>query len=118
MLFSTHVLPEVERIADAVAIIRAGRLIALSPVSDLLDRARHRLEFRFSAPINKSLFAGVPGVVEIDVSGQTATIAVDGPVDKAIRAALNGPSLIRVGTAGDELEDLFLSLYGGGQETH
>ncbi|MEP6753784.1 MAG: ABC transporter ATP-binding protein [Candidatus Dormiibacterota bacterium] len=117
VLFSTHVLPEVERIADAVAIIRAGRLVALSPVNDLLDRARHRLEFRFSAPITKSLFDGVPGVVEVEVNGQTATIAVDGPVDKAVRAALNGPTLIRVGSAGDELEDLFLTMYGSGQET-
>ncbi|MGH7862058.1 MAG: ABC transporter ATP-binding protein [Candidatus Dormibacteraceae bacterium] len=116
VLFSTHVLPEVERVADAVAIIRAGRLIALSAVSDLLDHARHRLEFRFSAPITRSLFAGVPGVVEIDVSGQTATVAVDGAVDKVIRAALMGPSLIRVSSAGDELEDLFISLYNPAQE--
>ncbi|MGH7763895.1 MAG: ABC transporter ATP-binding protein, partial [Candidatus Dormibacteraceae bacterium] len=48
VLFSSHVLPEVERLASRVAIIRAGRLVTLSTVDQLLDRARHRLELRYA----------------------------------------------------------------------
>src|SRR5215813_2632729 len=63
VLFSSHVLPEVERIADRVAIIGAGRLVSESTVDDLFDRTRHRLELRFAEPVPAGLFDGVPGVV-------------------------------------------------------
>jgi ABC-2 type transport system ATP-binding protein len=111
VLFSSHVLPEVERVASRVAIIRAGRLIAMSPVDDLLDRARHRLELRFSDHVPKDLFREVPGVVGAELDGRTATITVDGPVGPALRAASSGASLVRVSNPSDDLEELFVSLY-------
>jgi ABC-2 type transport system ATP-binding protein len=111
VLFSTHVLPEVERIASLVAIIRAGRLVTVSSVDALLDRARHRLEFRFTQPVPRSLFDGVPGVLAAEVDHHTATVTIDGPEGPALAAAAAGPGLLRVSPAGDDLEDLFLSLY-------
>jgi ABC-2 type transport system ATP-binding protein len=111
VLFSSHVLPEVERLADRLAIIRRGTLVAIGPVRDLLDRARHRLELRFARPVSQRLFEGVPGVARVEVHGDVAEISVDGPVGPALAAALRGPALLRVSSAGDDLEDLFLSLY-------
>jgi ABC-2 type transport system ATP-binding protein len=111
VLFSSHVLPEVERVAARVAIIRAGRLVTVSSVEELLDRARHRLEFRFADAPPGDLFTHVPGVVEAAVEGRSAMVAVDGPVVPALRAAIDGPGLLRVGSAGDDLEDLFVTLY-------
>ena len=61
VLFSSHVLSEVERLASRVAIIRAGRLVTSSTVDDLLDHARHRLELRFAEPVPQDLFRNVPG---------------------------------------------------------
>jgi ABC-2 type transport system ATP-binding protein len=112
VLFSSHVLPEVERVAARVAIIRAGKLVTIAPVDELLERARHRLALRFAGPIPPGLFAGVAGVVTAQVHGATATIAVDGAVGPALAAALSGPALLGVRSAGDDLEDLFASLYG------
>lgn len=66
MIFSSHVLPEVERIARRVAIIRAGELVAISPIEQLLDRARHGLELRFARPVPLDLFSGVAGVTTTD----------------------------------------------------
>lgn len=111
VLFSSHVLPEVERIASRVAIIRAGRLVSSSPVEELLDRARHRLELRFSDRVPPTLFNGVPGVIGAELDGRTATVLVDGPVGPALKAASSRSSLLRVSSASDELEDLFVSLY-------
>ena len=112
VLFSSHVLPEVERIADRVVIIREGRLVAQGSVRDLLDRARHRLELRFAEPVPQGLFDGVAGVAEAEVHGDTVTIAVDGAMHAAVEAALRGPRLLTVRSAGDDLEDLFLAVYG------
>jgi ABC-2 type transport system ATP-binding protein len=111
VLFSSHVLPEVERLATQVAIIRAGRLVTASTVDDLLDRARRRMELRFAAPVPASAFDGVPGVAGAEVHDRTALLTVDGPVGPAMRAATDAGTLLRVNPAGDDLEDLFVSLY-------
>ena len=111
VLFSSHVLPEVERVATRVAIIRAGRLTTMSTVDDLLDRARRRMELRFAEPVPAGVFDGVPGVAAAEVHDRTALLAVDGPVGPAMRAATDAGTLLRVNPAGDDLEDLFVSLY-------
>lgn len=116
VLFSTHVLPEIERIASSVAIIRTGRLVTMSSVDSLLDRARHRLEFRFAATLERAAFEGVPGVVAAEVDGHSAIVTIDGPEGPALQRAASMPGLLRVSSAGDDLEDLFLSLYEGATE--
>jgi ABC-2 type transport system ATP-binding protein len=114
VIFSSHVLPEVERIAQRVAIIRAGELITVSPIEQLLDRARHRLELRYAEPVAPDHFSGVAGVISAEIDGRTAVITIDGPAGPAMRAAADGPGLLRITTAGDDLEELFLGLYEKG----
>ena len=46
IFFSSHVLSEVERVCDRVAIIRRGRLVALEDVGALLERRKRRVELR------------------------------------------------------------------------
>ena len=116
VFLSSHVLPEVERVAARVAIIRAGRLVTESTVDQLLDHARHRLELRFAAPVPQDLFDGVPGVVEHEVDGKTVTITLDGPAGPAMQVAASH-SLLRVSSATDDLEELFVKLYSGEKET-
>lgn len=111
ILFSSHVLPEVERVADRVAIIRAGRLVTVSTVDGLLDQARHRLELHFTNPVSAQTFTGVPGVVQVQVHDRAVALTIDGPVDPALRVALDAGTLLRIRPTGDELEDLFVSLY-------
>jgi ABC-2 type transport system ATP-binding protein len=111
ILFSSHVLPEIERAADRVAIIRSGRLVTVSTVDALLDQARRRLELRFAAAIPARTFDGIAGVAQADVRERTAVLAIDGPVGPALRAATEAGTLLRINPAGDDLEDLFVSLY-------
>ena len=47
IFFSSHVLSEVERVCDRVAIIRQGRLVALEDVGTLLARRKRQVEMRF-----------------------------------------------------------------------
>jgi ABC-2 type transport system ATP-binding protein len=111
VLFSSHVLSEVERAATRIAIIRGGRLVTESTVEGLLDRARHRLELRYATSPPAGLLQGVPGVTVEEVDGPTVAITVDGPVGPALAAATKTPGLLRVRGVGDDLEDLFVSLY-------
>lgn len=110
VLLSSHVLPEVERMASRIVIIRDGRLVTTSTVDDLLDRARHRLELRYAAPVPAGLLTACPASSSPKQT-DAPVIAVEGAVGQALRAVLAGPDLLRVAGAGDELEDLFVSLY-------
>ncbi len=47
VLFSSHLLDEVERVADRVAILHAGRVVYSAPVEEFAERHR-RLTLRFS----------------------------------------------------------------------
>ncbi len=111
VLFSSHVLPEVERIAHRVAIIRSGRLIALSTVEELLNHARHRVELHFAGEIPALRLREADGVADVEVDGRTAIVTIDGPIGPALHAATEHGQLQRIGSAGDELEDLFISLF-------
>jgi ABC-2 type transport system ATP-binding protein len=110
VLFSSHVLPEVERAASHVAIIRDGRLAAYASITQMLDRARHRLELRYAEPPSPTAFTGVPGLVDIAVHGVVAIVAVEGPIGPALRAATDAGTLLRVVPTGDDLEDLFVAV--------
>ena len=46
IFFSSHVLSEVERVCDRVAIVRRGRLVALEDVAALLARRKRNVELR------------------------------------------------------------------------
>ena len=48
IFFSSHVLSEVERVCDRVAIVRQGRLVALEDIPSLLARRKRNVEFRLT----------------------------------------------------------------------
>ena len=66
VIFSSHVLSEVEETCDRVAILRAGRLVHEQPLDDL--RRSHRIRARLSGA-----FAGVPAAVadRVSLAGRT-----------------------------------------------
>ena len=50
IFLSSHVLSEVERVCDRVAIVRRGRLVALEDVGSLLARRERNVEMRLDGP--------------------------------------------------------------------
>src|SRR4051812_21659990 len=61
IFFSSHVLSEVERVCDRVAIVRRGRLVALQDVASLLEHRKRNVEIR-TAEGESIALDGVPGV--------------------------------------------------------
>ena len=86
VFFSSHVLSEVDRVADRVGMIRAGRLIDVDDVGALRARALRRVEVRFADPVEPGAFANLPGVREVRAAGERASFAVEGSVDPLIKA--------------------------------
>jgi ABC-2 type transport system ATP-binding protein len=108
VFFSSHVLSEVERVCDRVAIIRQGELVALEDVAALLSRRRRRVEMRVSGESPR--LAGVPGVSEVAVRDGLVTCALEGHVGPFL-AAIRGAQIRDLTIEPARLEEAFLEYY-------
>ena len=84
---SSHILSEVERTADRVAIIREGRIAKVDSVEGLRDLAHHQMELRFSGPAPSAEFEGLPGVSDVRADNHVLHMRVSGPITPVVRAA-------------------------------
>lgn len=110
IFFSSHVLSEVERVCDRVAVVRAGRLVALEDIDGLLARRRRRVEIRFDGAVPD--LAGVAGVGGLAVDGDRLSCTLDGD-PRPFLAALDGAPVADLVIEPARLEDAFLELYEG-----
>jgi ABC-2 type transport system ATP-binding protein len=110
VFFSSHVLSEVERVCDRVAIVRAGRLVEVDDVAALLERQRRRVTMRMGGPAPS--LDGVPGVSELVVTAGRLECALEGD-PRPFLAAIRGADVQDLVIEPARLEDAFLELYEG-----
>ncbi|MGN9913444.1 ABC transporter ATP-binding protein [Phytohabitans sp. LJ34] len=114
VFMSSHVMNEVEAVADRVAIIREGRLVALDTVTDLRARSFLRMSITFAGASPAAEFAALPCVTDLAVDGATLSFRIDGSPDPVVKAAARHTVIgLRANT--QNLEDLFHTIYTGGQ---
>ncbi len=113
VFLSSHVLPEVERVCDRVAIIREGRLIAVEDVGGLKERAVREIELRFAGPVPAGAFAGLANVHDLEIHGDALHCTVSGSIDALVKAAARF-EVIDMESHEPSLEDIFLTFYGRG----
>jgi len=104
VFFSSHLLEEVERVADDVGMIHAGRLVLDAPL-DQIKASHHRLTLRFQT--SQAAPPRLPGILFCDGSGLEWTVLCDGALD-ALRAAAEklGARIVEEGTP--TLEEIFV----------
>ena len=111
VFFSSHVISEVERTCDRVAIVRAGRLVQLDRVEAVRDLSHHEVEMRFAGTVPVETFAALPGVSGTTVTGDTMRLRVVGPIAPVVRAA-GAHELLDFTSREPSLEETFLGFYG------
>jgi ABC-2 type transport system ATP-binding protein len=110
VLLSSHVLSEVEHVADRVAIVREGRLVVVEDVADLKARAVRRLVVHFAAPVAAEPFASLPGVRSVEADGIALRFEVEGSLDTLVKA-IAAHEVVDVVSHEPDLEEIFLSYY-------
>ena len=108
VLFSSHVLSEVERVCDRVAVVRAGRLVANEDVATLLARRKRRVELQFEG--DPPDLADVHGVSAVVVDGSRLTCDLEGD-PKPLLAVIATLPVTDLLIEPARLEDAFLELY-------
>jgi ABC-2 type transport system ATP-binding protein len=111
VFLSSHVLSEVEKTCDRVAIIRDGRLVRVDRVDALRDLAHHQVELRFAGPVPASAFDHLAGVSDVSADEHVLRLRVTGPISPVVQAAARFELLDFVSRE-PSLEETFLAEYG------
>jgi polyether ionophore transport system ATP-binding protein len=109
VLLSSHILSEVERLADRVTIIRDGRAVE----SGSLDEMRHLHRSKVRAEVVGTVpdLTGVPGVHDLAVEGSVVTCTVEPEGLPAVLGALTTAGVRTLTSTPPSLEELFLDAY-------
>ncbi|MFL5771299.1 MAG: ABC transporter ATP-binding protein [Chloroflexota bacterium] len=113
IFLSSHILSEVEKTCDRVAIIREGELVKVDRVEALRDLAHHQVELRFSGDVPLGAFTVLPGVSDAVADGNVLRMRVSGSITPVVREAANYELLDFVSRE-PSLEETFLAQYGRG----
>jgi len=111
VFLSSHILSEVEKSCDRVAIIREGKIVKLDTVEGLRDLAHHQVELRFSGPVPAAAFQALPGVSDLHQDDHVLRMRVAGAITPVVRAAAQYELLDFVSRE-PSLEETFLAQYG------
>jgi ABC-2 type transport system ATP-binding protein len=112
VFLSSHVLSEVQHMADRVGLIREGRLDLVDSVENLRARAFTHVEATFAEPPPTDAFSQVAGVQRVEQDDSVVRFALGGEIDPLLKAlALFHVKALDVREA--DLEDVFLARYRG-----
>jgi ABC-2 type transport system ATP-binding protein len=111
VLFSSHLLDEVERVSDHVALIAGGRIVLCDSLESI--KASHRrLTIRFDQPLAQP--PGLPGPARWEGSGREWTAVCRGPIeDLQGQAAGVGARVVEDYTP--SLDEIFVARVGSHQ---
>ena len=110
VFFSSHIISEVEAIAERVAIIRDGRIAETLAPHDLLRRSVRRVRVRLREPLPEGALVGVLNTTAIQRDGANLLVQIEGEMDALIKALAAFP-VIDLETERPTLEEVFLTHY-------
>jgi ABC-2 type transport system ATP-binding protein len=120
VFFSTHILADVERVCDAVAILERGRIVASAGIDELTARAANRLIVEVEGDGAAAVASGLatrPWLKSLETSERTLRLTVSDllvaqrEVPEVLAAA--GAALRRFEIEETSLEDVFVEHVGG-----
>ncbi|MFT9266533.1 ATP-binding cassette domain-containing protein [Oenococcus sp.] len=114
ILLSSHILSEIEKIVDRLAIIRQGKIIEVGALADL----KHLSALNVSALVKEKAdkLAAVPGVRAFKQDGSRINFTIDREHLSEMMQVLATLSVTDLQVTPPSLEELFLHFYDGGQK--
>lgn len=110
VLFSSHILGEVQRLCDRVGIIKDGKMIEVQKISELLENSTKRFKLAAKTSISKSLFSGVDGVGELSLDGKEINFLFRGKLQEVTKIIAK-LDLVNLEVSEPDLEEIFLHYY-------
>lgn len=112
IFFSSHILSEVQKIADRVGIIRKGALVEIAQTDALINRALTRASVQFAETVPETSFNHLANIkiLRINDDGRSFTLEVSGEMDGLIKTLAQFP-VRDLAIHRPSLEEVFLKYY-------
>ncbi len=112
VFLSSHAIPEVERVADRVGIVRDGRLVAIEEIAALAAKRTRRAHVAFASAVDPGALSGLDAVSVLSAAEDRRQyeLAVPGDLRPLLRRLADLP-LADLGIETDDLEAIFLRYY-------
>lgn len=111
VLFSSHILPEVQKLCSRVAIIRDGLIVKVEDMKTLRNEKfkRFTVEFAETEVLPEDAFQ-LPGVVNVEKEGSTTRFLFGGDINLVLER-LYGRKVVNLLVEEPSLEEIFLHYY-------
>lgn len=109
ILFSSHILSEVQKICDRVAVIRDGSIVRVDTVASFRESNYKKITVDLAGNVDRAAF-DLPGVAKLEIDGHCASFIYQGNINDVLRrlAALD---LTNASIGDPDLEEVFLHYY-------
>ena len=114
VFLSSHIIDEVDRACDRVAIIREGRMVAVESIEALRARAMRSVVITFDREVGAREFESLAGVHRVSAHGEVIRLQMTGDIDEVVKAAARHHVVEFVSERAD-LEEIFLAFYAGSE---
>lgn len=116
ILLVTHFMEEAERLCDRLAVIDAGRVVAIDSPAGLVAGVNdeQRIRFRPSAPVSDDVFTDLPDVTTVERHGGEVLVTGRGNVLHSVTSVLARKQIIAEALRVEQanLDDAFVALTG------
>ncbi|AST57137.1 ABC transporter [Thermoanaerobacterium thermosaccharolyticum] len=109
ILFSSHILSEVQRLCNRVAITKEGRIISLEKISSLRENSYKRINVETAADVRSDYFK-IDGVSNIEIKDNTVSFLFKGDIN-LIMKKIAEISISDVTIEEPSLEEIFMHYY-------
>ncbi len=110
VFMSSHIMSDVEKVCQRVAVIRSGELVTVEEVEALREKAGQQVIVEFGDAVPEQELARIPGVSALTKTNGTYHFTVSGSMDVLIKA-LSQHQVIRLTSQEAPLEEVFLKFY-------
>lgn len=109
ILFSSHILSEVQRLCDRVAIIKEGRIVTVEKISTLKENTYKKFKIEANSSVELEFFS-IEGVNQLEKSGNTISFLFRGNIN-SIMKKIAEIEIINLWVEEPDLEEIFLHYY-------
>jgi len=110
IFMSSHIMSDVEKVCQRVAVIRQGEIVTIEEVEKLRQKAGQRVTVEFGDAVSAEELARIPGVSMVTSHNHAYHFNVGGSMDALIKA-LSRHEVLRLQAEEAPLEEVFLKFY-------
>jgi ABC-2 type transport system ATP-binding protein len=112
IFMSSHIMSDVEKVCQRVAVIRQGELVTVEEVEKLREKAGQRVTVEFGDTVTPEELARIPGVSMVSKNNNNSSyhFNISGNMDPLIKA-LSHHEVVRLNAEEAPLEEVFLKFY-------